>query len=148
MAVHQIFLSLESLVCLYRNLNLNLNLNNSEQFWHFLVQFGGISVGSRSNEAGQCMQQKQDCVNGCASDLSFVRVSRWFSQDFFVVQPAGCLTLKVHSFPKKFHLCDLFSINFTVVIWTGTAGNIQVTPIVTSKSLVSFVSMKCQVTPR
>ena len=52
MAVRQIFLSLESLVCLYRNLNWNLNLNNSEQFWHFLVQFGGISVGSRSNEAG------------------------------------------------------------------------------------------------
>ena len=52
MAVRQIFLFLKSLVCFLMILRLNLNLNNSEQFWHFLVQFGGINVGSMSNEAG------------------------------------------------------------------------------------------------
>ena len=52
MAMGQIFLLLKSLICLVMILRLNLNLNNSEQFWHFLFPFGGISVGSRSNEAG------------------------------------------------------------------------------------------------
>ena len=52
MAVGQIFLLLKYLVCFLMILRLNLNLNNSEQFWYFLVPFGGISVGSRSNEAG------------------------------------------------------------------------------------------------